>query len=83
MDESFPITSKLGENKAVLSDQDVDAQTYSKLFALTLRPDKDLAFKFAPSSFRHMNQRIQNSGGSSAFQADYFMTGQALGPTSG
>ena len=65
-----------------MSDQDVDAQTYSKIFALTLRADSNLAFKLSPSSFRHMNQRIQNAGGSSSFQADYFMTGHTFRPAS-
>ena len=67
-----------------MSDQDVDAQTYSKIFALTLRADSNLAFKFSPSSVRHVNTRIINGGAniSARAQADYFMTGHTFRPAS-
>ena len=40
--EKFLITSKLGEHKAALADQDTDSQMYSKLFAFSFKADEDL-----------------------------------------
>ena len=41
-EEKFLITSKLGERKAAMGDQDTDSQNYSKMFAFSFKADEDL-----------------------------------------
>ena len=77
-EQKFLITSKMGEHKACLADQDTDSQNYSKMFALSFKANEELKIEFTPSSFRYINQRTSNSTAfDTAAQADWFLTGHA------
>ena len=76
--EKFLITSKMGEHKAALADQDTDSQMYSKMFAFSFKADEDLKIEFRPSSFRYINKRTSNEPAfDTSAQADWFLTGYA------
>ena len=79
-EEKFLLTEKFGQHRAALSDQDTDAQAFSKLFAFTLNIDGQLEVSFKPANFRNMNMRTEvekRVSFDSKAQAEWWMIGSS------
>lgn len=72
----FPITKKMGEDKGVMANPDIDQQFATKIYGLQLKLDADKKATFDPSTFINMTGKVLNAGGSSSAMADWNFVGR-------